>query len=121
MCHIVKPGSLSSPHIFFPFLLLVCFVCRLQLHQQLGLPANRPLLKFANAVDPRLPHGGSAATPAPGKAVRLQNVHEGIAEPAVKGGVVHMIDGTYDYHHYMQVSTLGSILHFSIHISKHVT
>ena len=79
--------------------------CRQELHQVLGLPANRPLLKLANAVDPRQPHLGSQQTPA-GKAVRLQNVHEGFAAPAGEGGVIHMIDGTYDYHHYMQVIML---------------
>ena len=80
--------------------------CRQKLHQLLGLPANRPLLKCANAVDPRQPQAGSQQTPTSGKAGRLQNVHEGIAAPAVEGGVIHMIDGTYDYHHYMQVSML---------------
>lgn len=81
-------------------------VHRQQLHCWLGLPANRPLLRFANAVDPRLPQKGSLQPPASGKAVRLQNVHEGVAGPHIKGGEIHMIHGSYDYHHYMQVHVL---------------
>lgn len=76
--------------------------CRQALHDRLGLPANRPLLRLNSAVDPR-----SAVRPPqslPGaRAARLQDVHVGINPPPVAGGTVHMIEGSYDYHHYMQV------------------
>lgn len=57
-------------------------------------------------MDPAQSLGGPQQPPVSGKAVRLQNVHDGIAAPAVDGGTIHMIDGTYDYHHYMQASSV---------------
>lgn len=73
------------------------------LHQRLGLPANRPLLRLANAVDPTSSQAGLQQGAPTGKPTRLQHVHHGIAGPAVQGGSIHMIHGDYDYHHYMQV------------------
>ena len=34
---------------------------------------------------------------------RLRNVHQGLPALGVQVGTVHMVDGSYDYHHYMQV------------------
>ena len=34
---------------------------------------------------------------------RLSDVHEGLPPPGIVGGSVHLISGSYDYHHYMQV------------------
>ena len=81
--------------------ILLC--CRQALHARLGLPSNRPLLKFINAADPRLSTGLPQSMPG-GKATRLQDVHVGIPDPPVSGGTLHMIAGSYDYHHYMQVT-----------------
>ena len=69
---------------------------------RLGLPLDRPLLRLNNAYDPRSvtepPQGVSG-----GKATRLQNVHVGISPSPISGGTLHIIEGSYDYHHYMQV------------------
>ena len=78
--------------------------CRQALHERLGLPSNRPLLRLNNAVDPQVPQGGPQALPG-GSTARLQDVHVGISPPQVPAGTVHMIEGSYDYHQYMQVSS----------------
>ena len=75
------------------------------MHARLGLPPIRPLLRLNNAVDPRLVTGPPQVVPG-GKTLRLQDVHVGIGPPPVSGGTVHMIDGSYDYHHYRQVGLL---------------
>jgi hypothetical protein len=78
------------------------FFCRQALHDRFGLPANRPLLRLNNAVDPRSAVGPPQSLPG-ARAARLQDVHVGLNPPPVAGGTVHMIEGSYDYHHYMQV------------------
>ncbi|KAL3153417.1 hypothetical protein ABBQ38_011753 [Trebouxia sp. C0009 RCD-2024] len=77
---------------------------RQALHARLGLPPNRPLLRLNNAVDPCLVTGPPQVLPG-GKTLRLQDVHVGLGPPSVSGGTLHMIDGSYDYHHYMQDKT----------------
>ena len=34
---------------------------------------------------------------------RLKDVHEGLPASGVQNGSVHIVEGSYDYHHYMQV------------------
>ncbi len=90
---------------------------RAALHSLLGLPSNRPLLRVANALElsPAGGAGGAAAAGAGGPGgsgsgggggvggkPRLAGVHAGLA-PSGVGGSVHLVQGTYDYHHYMQV------------------
>ncbi|DBA78226.1 TPA: hypothetical protein ACH3X2_008184 [Trebouxia sp. C0005] len=77
---------------------------RQALHDRFGLPANRPLLRLSNAIDPRAAVGLPQSLPG-ARAARLQDVHVGINPPPVAGGTVHMIEGSYDYHHYMQDKT----------------
>ena len=38
---------------------------------------------------------------------RLKDVHEGLPASGVQNGSAHMVEGSYDYHHYMQVSHLA--------------
>ena len=88
---------------------------RLALHALLGLPSNRPLLRAANAVDWSPAGGGSGASGggAAGLAAalssggvggkpRLGDVHVGLPAPPL-GGSVHLVQGSYEYYHYMQV------------------
>ena len=82
---------------------------RTRLHLTLGLPLDRPLLRLANAVDP-----GAATASAAGAAAgrggkaggRLADVHAGLGPSGVVGGSVHLVQGTYEYYHYMQVLPL---------------
>lgn len=77
---------------------------RLELHALLGLPPNRPLLRVANAVDFSAAAAAAAADKGRGggSGGRLSDVHVGLA-PSGVGGTVHLVQGSYDYYHYMQV------------------
>jgi hypothetical protein len=93
---------------------------RSALHRLLGLPIDRPLLRTANAVDLSAgaasaggEGGGGAAVLAAlqaggvGGRARLRDVHVGLATPLVPGSV-HLVQGSYDYYHYMQASAASS-------------
>lgn len=41
-----------------------------------------------------------------GGSQRLRDVHQGLPASGVQRGSVHMVEGSYDYHHYMQASTI---------------
>ena len=55
----------------------------------------------ASALNSSLLLAICSGTPATG---RLSDVHKGLPPPGIVGGSVHLIDGSYDYHHYMQVT-----------------
>ena len=93
--------------------------CRQALHDRFGLPANRPLLRMNNAVDPRSAVGPPKSL-LTARAARLQDVHVGIDPPPVAGGTVHMIEGSYDYHHYMQVCVTPDFYVCVRHFREHV-
>ncbi|BDA47543.1 probable Ufm1-specific protease 2 at C-terminar half [Coccomyxa sp. Obi] len=69
---------------------------RQQLHEQLGLPTDRPLLRIANAL---VFDRGTGSTTG---LSRLADVHVGLPSSGVPGGTVHLVDGSYEYYHYMQ-------------------
>lgn len=79
-------------------------------HRRLGLPLDRPLLRTCNALQPGAEAWGGAggalpgSTPIPGV---LRGVHEGLAPSGVKGGRVALVQGTYEYFHYMQWTGAG--------------
>lgn len=68
---------------------------RAALHARLGLPTDRPLLRTANALAP-------AGAPPALRATRLVNVHEHCPQSGVKGGMLAVVRGSYEYYHYMQ-------------------
>ncbi|XP_073295273.1 probable Ufm1-specific protease isoform X3 [Primulina huaijiensis] len=75
---------------------------RRSLHLRLGLPFDRPLLRIANAInffstkddmkDKSYPKGSSL----------LKNVHRDIPSSGVSGGIASLIQGSYEYYHYLQ-------------------
>ena len=79
-------------------------------HRRLGLPLNRPLLRTCNALpEGRAGWGGSAgslpgSTPIPGI---LREPHHGLGPSGVKGGKSALVQGTYEYFHYMQWTGAG--------------
>ncbi len=81
---------------------------RQQLHRRLCLPADRPLLRAANALafargsQDALADAQGQATSS-GRPRHLSDVHAGLPPSGVRRGTVHLVDGSYDYHHYMQV------------------
>ncbi|XP_058749103.1 probable Ufm1-specific protease [Vicia villosa] len=74
---------------------------RKSLHFRLGLPYDRPLLRIANALDfSKLKNGGSVS-PQKGSSL-LRDVHIGIPSSGVTGGTLSLVQGSYEYHHYLQ-------------------
>ncbi|KAF3780141.1 putative Ufm1-specific protease [Nymphaea thermarum] len=75
---------------------------RRQLHLRLGLPMDRPLLRVANALafvveadlfgDKKLRKDSN----------RLRDVHSGMPSSGVSGGLLSLVDGSYEYYHYLQ-------------------
>ncbi len=91
---------------------------RQQLHAQMGLPPDRPLLRIANALVFREP-GCAAAAATSGRSPRLMDVHVGLPPSGVPGGSAHMVDGSYDYYHYMQVAPRWRECYSSFLLCKH--
>ncbi|KAL5076477.1 hypothetical protein RYX36_015461 [Vicia faba] len=74
---------------------------RKSLHFRLGLPYDRPLLRIANALDfSKLKNGGSASLQK--RSALLRDVHIGIPSSGVNGGTLSLVQGSYEYHHYLQ-------------------
>ncbi|KAK3696703.1 hypothetical protein QZH41_013050, partial [Actinostola sp. cb2023] len=81
---------------------------RTEIHRQLLLPLNRPLLRVCNRYifekdrkpDPYLvnPHAGICNSGNP----YLINPHAGICNSGMSDGTMSLVDGNYSYHHYMQ-------------------
>ena len=68
---------------------------RRELHGLLGQdPPDRPLFRLAQALP--------AASAALGSGARLRCPHATLRTPSVKGGLVALVAGEYDYYHYMQ-------------------
>eukprot|EP00850_Spirogloea_muscicola_P020334 SM000212S06927 [mRNA] locus=s212:239709:245246:- [translate_table: standard] len=68
---------------------------RTDLHRRLGLPMDRPLLRTANAMS-------FSAERSPTTGTRLMDVHVGLQPSGVVGGQPSLIQGSYQYFHYMQ-------------------
>lgn len=73
---------------------------RKELHAALGLPLDRPALKATNALLWQQLGTGNTDSGA-GASERLQDVHQELALPGPRESV-HLVQGSYDYHHYMQ-------------------
>uniref|UniRef100_A0A803KQF1 Probable Ufm1-specific protease n=1 Tax=Chenopodium quinoa TaxID=63459 RepID=A0A803KQF1_CHEQI len=58
---------------------------RRSLHLRLGLPSDRPLLRVANALK-----------------VAKSISNEGVSSKKVSGGLMSLVQGSYEYHHYLQ-------------------
>ncbi|GAB4860536.1 hypothetical protein Ancab_035697 [Ancistrocladus abbreviatus] len=72
---------------------------RRSLHQRLGLPSDRPLLRVANALNflkrTKIAKGSIK------KGSLLRDVHNGIPSSGVSGGLVSLVQGSYEYYHYL--------------------
>ncbi|KAF9667963.1 hypothetical protein SADUNF_Sadunf15G0077600 [Salix dunnii] len=75
---------------------------RRSLHMRLGLPFDRPLLRIANALDFSMMKDGSGNSSKRKGPSLLKDVHIGIPSSGVSGGVVSLVQGSYEYHHYLQ-------------------
>ncbi|OIT04818.1 PREDICTED: probable Ufm1-specific protease [Nicotiana attenuata] len=71
---------------------------RRSLHLRLGLPFDRPLLRISNAIDlVGKKNTGSSVK----KGSLLKDVHLGIPCSGVSGGVSSLVQGSYEYYHYL--------------------
>ncbi|XWS51339.1 hypothetical protein CRYUN_Cryun12cG0168700 [Craigia yunnanensis] len=73
---------------------------RRSLHLRLGLPFDRPLLRIANALDLSTKDHLSDSTTRKGSSL-LKDVHIGIPSSGVSGGTVSLVQGSYEYYHYL--------------------
>ncbi|KAJ0248439.1 Ufm1-specific protease [Hirschfeldia incana] len=76
---------------------------RKSLHMRLGLPLDRPLLRTANALDLSVNDDSRSNTKKRGS-IQLKDVHIGIPSSGVSEGVSSLIQGSYEYYHYLQDS-----------------
>ncbi|CAM8929612.1 unnamed protein product [Rhodiola kirilowii] len=75
---------------------------RRALHQRLGLPMDRPLLRIANALNFSLSNNKGSNNSLRKGSTLLKDVHIGIPGSGVSGGLASLVQGSYDYHHYLQ-------------------
>jgi hypothetical protein len=71
------------------------------LHLRLGLPLDRPLLRIANALDLSVNDDSKSNMNRRGSTL-LKDVHIGIPSSGVSEGVASIIQGSYEYYHYLQ-------------------
>lgn len=76
---------------------------RKSLHMRLGLPLDRPLLRTANALDLSVNDDSRSNIKKRGS-TQLKDVHIGIPSSGVAEGVASLIQGSYEYYHYLQDS-----------------
>ncbi|BFI30697.1 Ufm1-specific protease 2 [Marchantia polymorpha subsp. ruderalis] len=72
---------------------------RKNLHRRLGLTLDRPLLRTANAVCLRNIEAVASRTSG---TKRLTDVHVGLINSGVSGGRQSLVQGSYEYYHYLQ-------------------
>ncbi|KAK9278466.1 hypothetical protein L1049_028031 [Liquidambar formosana] len=75
---------------------------RRSLHMRLGLPSDRPLLRIANALDLSMTKDSARSNSIRMGSLRLKDVHIGIPGSGVSGGFISLVQGSYEYHHYLQ-------------------
>ncbi|KAI4342509.1 hypothetical protein MLD38_027131 [Melastoma candidum] len=73
---------------------------RKHFHARLGLPTDRPLLRISNALS-FVADGTESRGRQKGPSL-LKDVHIGIPSSGVSGGVVSLVEGSYEYYHYLQ-------------------
>ncbi|XP_051133390.1 probable Ufm1-specific protease isoform X2 [Andrographis paniculata] len=75
---------------------------RRSLHLRLGLPFDRPLLRIANAINLSSVKENTRGKSIPKGSYLLKDVHLGIPSSGVSGGYASLIQGSYEYYHYLQ-------------------
>ncbi|OIV98180.1 hypothetical protein TanjilG_11577 [Lupinus angustifolius] len=103
--HFSPPGVLHPITVFYELSFgeteMKQVEVRRSLHLRLGLPYDRPLLRIANALDfSKLRNSGNVSLQ---KGPSLpRDVHIGIPSSGVTGGTVSLVQGSYEYFHYLQ-------------------
>ncbi|KAF7109621.1 hypothetical protein CFC21_109849 [Triticum aestivum] len=73
---------------------------RRNLHFRLGLPLDRPLLRTSNALTFGAMEMRDRSSSKSGSSL-LRDVHKEIPSSGVSGGIMSLIDGSYEYYHYL--------------------
>ncbi|XP_062202449.1 probable Ufm1-specific protease [Phragmites australis] len=73
---------------------------RRNLHIRLGLPLDRPLLRISNALT-FCSTGKREKSASRNGFSLLRDVHREIPSSGVSGGIMSLIDGSYEYYHYL--------------------
>ncbi|KAJ1403243.1 Peptidase C78, ubiquitin fold modifier-specific peptidase 1/ 2 [Sesbania bispinosa] len=103
--HFSPPGILHPITVFYELRFgeteMKQVEVRRSLHSRLGLPYDRPLLRIANALDiSKLKNSGTVSVQK--GSTLLRDVHIGIPSSGVTGGTVSLVQGSYEYFHYLQ-------------------
>ncbi|KMS97240.1 hypothetical protein BVRB_7g176880 [Beta vulgaris subsp. vulgaris] len=103
--HFCPPGILHPITVFYELSYgeteLKQVEARRALHLRLGLPSDRPLLRIANALRFAKSAANEGVSARKGYSL-LKDVHAGIPSSGVSGGLVSLVQGSYEYHHYLQ-------------------
>ncbi|XP_057971758.1 probable Ufm1-specific protease isoform X2 [Malania oleifera] len=75
---------------------------RRSLHLRLGLPLDRPLLRIVNALNFSVNNESMGNNSTRKGSILLRDVHTGIPSSGVSGGLTSLIQGSYEYYHYLQ-------------------
>ncbi|MQM01317.1 hypothetical protein Taro_034074 [Colocasia esculenta] len=73
---------------------------RRSLHWRLGLPLDRPLVLITNALNFGTNYSGRNSVR--NGSMLLKDVHSEISGSGVPGGLVSLVEGSYEYYHYLQ-------------------
>lgn len=75
---------------------------RKRLHVRLKLPLDRPMVRVANALTLATTDAVAGSHPKIKGMMRLTNVHVGLSSSGVAGGQMCLLEGSYEYYHYLQ-------------------
>jgi len=81
-----------------------CSALRKELQSMLCLPVDRPMMRPLNAVPFHATQEENEDTQGGIGGPRLSNTHQGLPLSGVEDGKLHLVQGAYDYYHYMQDS-----------------
>ncbi|ESW09966.1 hypothetical protein PHAVU_009G170100 [Phaseolus vulgaris] len=102
--HFSPPGILHPITVFYELSFgeteMKQVEVRRSLHSRLGLPYDRPLLRISNALDFAKLKNNDMVSLQKGSTL-LRDVHIGIPSSGVTGGTVSLVQGSYEYFHYL--------------------
>ncbi|KRH54268.1 hypothetical protein GLYMA_06G174400v4 [Glycine max] len=102
--HFSPPGILHPITVFYELSFgeteMKQVEVRRSLHSRLGLPYDRPLLRISNALDFSKLNNNDMVSLQKGSTL-LRDVHIGIPSSGVTGGTVSLVQGSYEYFHYL--------------------
>lgn len=75
---------------------------RKKLHVRLSVPLDRPMVRVANALTLATNDAVAANHSKIKGMMRLTNVHVGLSSSGVAGGQMRLLEGSYEYYHYLQ-------------------